>query len=281
VELRRSEQALASYQARPVVCTGVVDDFKGKEFMVTKNPHDATLANHRRIESLLFPLAMFLRVGGLARKDAERIFSAAYRRASSKAREVKVEYIGHPTPYADIMGLWTNDKRFVNSNGRPLPLKATGKRSMATIVREACPTANVDAVLKVLLRYGNIRRAKGGCYELIKPYFRSESTSSIAFEPIVYFLADASTTLRRIIDRAHYSSVPRPFWRKVEAVNLSKAAAQKFATFARERTLTYLEELDDWLAANKTKGMKSTRKRRVGVGVFSIYSDFEIDNPAI
>jgi hypothetical protein len=232
-----------------------------------------TFITRQKAEDLLFPLAMFLGLGGLSMKDAEASFSSAYRRALAKADKIRVEHIGHPTPYADIMGLWTKDKRFLTTVGRPMALPAQGKISVAALVREACPASRLKNVLDVLVRYGNIRRTRTNRYELVKPYFTSDTSKSIAFEPIAYFLSDASITLRRLLSQGVKARKAGHFWRKVETGHLTAGLARRFSAFARERTLTYLEELDDWLDAHKRKSSRARGNRRVGVGVFSIYSD--------
>jgi hypothetical protein len=68
------------------------------------------------------------------------------------------------------------------------------------------------------------------------------------------------------------------FWRKVEATGLSKAAAVEFTEFAATRSLEFLEELDDWLEArrNPTQKHRGHHLRRVGVGLFPIYSNPEV-----
>ena len=62
----------------------------------------------------------------------------------------------------------------------------------------------------------------------------------------------------------------------MESFYVSDAIAKKFAAFARERSFLFLEELDDWLEAHRIAPTDGIRKRRrVGLGLFSIYSDYE------
>jgi hypothetical protein len=120
---------------------------------------------------------------------------------------------------------------------------------------------------------------KDGRLQLTRPFFFTSSEKSMAFEPMAYFLSDASATLSRILKRRHrrhHSRTPELFWRKVESTCVSEAVAKKFTIFTTERCLLFLEELDDWLQAHSPGETNGKRKgRRVGLGLFSIYSDLE------
>jgi hypothetical protein len=230
----------------------------------------------RQAESLLFPLAMFLEIGGLSQKDAESSFASAYKKALIK-RDLKIQHIGHHTRYQDMIWLWTKDKRFVSDTGQPRVLSGNGKNSFATLVREASPVSDPKDVLRIFLKFGNIRRTRSGDYKLVRSYFVSNTPDSIAFEPIAKFVADVSTTATHLLKRKKGLRGPSHFWKRVETTELSDALARKFSSFAKERSQTFLEELDDWLGAHKSDSLrKYKRRRRVGVGVFSVFSDPEI-----
>lgn len=237
---------------------------------------EQALLNRRQAESILSSLAMFLCIGGMNTETAARSFKAAFKRARLKAKNLQVQHIGHPTHFADILTAWTKSQRYLDAMGRPAILPLKGKVSFASLLRESSPQANAKDVLAVFLRYGNVKRARNGKLLLVKPFFVSTTPQRMAFEPIAYFLSDASVTLRRILDHPKMIKGPAHFWRKVENAHLSNPAAKQFIEFAKERTLMYLEELDDWLEAHKSNGTNGkAKRRRVGVGVFSVYSDIE------
>jgi hypothetical protein len=138
------------------------------------------------------------------------------------------------------------------------------------------PSTSARAALAVLLRYRNIRRSKDGRYRLIKPFFYTNNDDATAFEPLAFFLADASATMAEVLKRQQRTLGPERFWRKVESISVSEKIAKQFAAFARERSFIFLEELDDWLEAHRDLSPSvSKRRRRVGLGLFSIYSDYE------
>lgn len=95
----------------------------------------------------------------------------------------------------------------------------------------------------------------------------------MAFEPIVYFLNDATATLAQTLKSTVARTRRDSFWRKVDSTQLSKGDVEGFFDFAKERSLIFLEELDDWLRAHASaKSYSEKRQVRVGLGLFSIYS---------
>jgi len=241
-----------------------------------------TAIDAKKAESVLFPVAAFLNGGGLTKKEAVTIFSSVYDRALKTLHGRSVEYVGHTTLYPEVVARWLRDKRFLDHSGRPRKLQSGGPNGFTALVRAVQSNANPDFVLSILIRCGNVRRIRNGKLELLQPFFRTDGPKILAFEPNAYFLADASVTLGRMLTDDTPARLPQPFWRKVEDADLSDALAKKFSIYARERTLMFLEELDDWLNAHKSNKLRRKRsRRRVGIGVFSIYSNPEIINPKI
>jgi hypothetical protein len=98
----------------------------------------------------------------------------------------------------------------------------------------------------------------------------------MAYEPLAYFLGDASSTLSNILRRSKGWRGPDLFWQKTESARISEATAKRFTAFAKERGFVFLDELDEWLEANSDPSKAAnSRQRRVGLGIFSIYSDRE------
>jgi hypothetical protein len=258
--LRAAESALASADA------------------VRERPVARTRIDHKRAQALLFPIAAFLLAGGLGKKKAQQSFERAIKEAQTFVGGRRIDHIGHPTHYADIVARWAHDKRFVEDNGRPRLLELRGKNSFSSLVHGIGRSLHPESVLTVLTRYGNVRKTKAGRYALVRPFFFTSTDRTMAFEPIAYFLADASSTLSRILKRTKRTRGPELFWRKVESIGLSERAAKSFTAFARDRSLDFLEELDDWLEARRAsesgKGGPGLL-RRVGLGLFSIQSDIE------
>jgi hypothetical protein len=241
-----------------------------------RNRQERTTIDARRASSILFPIAAFLHAGGMTHEAALAAFAAVLRRVSKSSIGRKLEHIGHPTRYTDIVGMWMRSKRFIDKSGRPRPLQIEGRDGFEALVRSVAWQADPVRVLSVLTRYGNVRRTRQGTYELVRPFFYTSNAESIAFEPVVNFLSDVTSILSKILKRSQRWRGPDLFWTKTENARISEANAKRFTAYARERGLVFLDELDDWLEANsdQTKAGREPR-RRVGLGIFSIYSDHE------
>jgi hypothetical protein len=247
-----------------------------EQFMLGTSQRRRTTIDRRRAKSLLYPIAAFLREGGFTRRESLAVLSSAFDELRKGEKNRRMQHIGHPTPYADIIAAWTRNKQYIDSLGRPRVLPLSGPKSFSALVQNVSPRKSARTVLSVLMRYKNVRRLKDGKYSLVKPFFYANSDKTAAFEPIAYFLSDASSTLSEILKRQRRTLQPERFWRKVESIYVSESIARNFAAFARERSFLFLEELDDWLEAHREVPTTRARKRRrVGLGLFSIYSDDE------
>ncbi len=235
-----------------------------------------TTLETKRAKSLLYPVAAFLRQEGFTKDDSLEILFSAFESLEKGKRNLRMEHIGHPTRYADIVAAWTRDREYLDSRGLPRELPLSGPKGFAALVRKVSPFTSVHTALSVLLRYKNIRRLKNGKYRLDKGFFSTTSDKITAFEPTAYFLSDASATLAEFLRRGRRTLRPGPFWRKVETISVSDAVARKFLAYARERSFMFLEELDDWLEAHRDiPATKVRKRRRIGLGLFSICSDYE------
>lgn len=236
-----------------------------------------TIIDAKRAAALLYPLAAFLHAGGMSKKGAIAAFTLVFERVLNAGVGRRMEHIGHPTPYADIVAIWARTKPFLDSRGWPRALPFKGRTGFASLVRSVSREADPKAVLAVLTRYGNVRRLKNGAYTLTRSFFYASGPKTMAYEPVAYFLSDASATLSRILKRSNRWRGPDLFWQKAERARISEATAKRFTAYAKERCLVFLDEMDDWLEAHSDRSRKGSRQqhRRIGLGIFSIYSDRE------
>ena len=242
--------------------------------MRDRNRQGMTTINTRRASALLLPIAAFLHAEGMTTEAALSIFGSALKRVSKSPVGRKMEHIGHPGPYADTVAMWVRNKRFLDKSGGPRALSIEGPAGFAALVKSVARKADPVAVLSVLIRYGNVKRTRYGTYELLRPFFYTSGPKTIAYEPFADFLSDASSTLSKILKRSKRWRGPDLFWLQTENARISETNAKRFTTFAKDRGVVFLEELDDWLEANCDKRKTSHRPlRRVGLGMFSIYTD--------
>lgn len=230
-----------------------------------------TVIDKQRAKYLLHPVAAFLQSGGLTKEESVEMLASAFDAASRKTSSL--EHIGNPFQYAYVVSAWTRRKKYLDASGRPRCLSLSGKAGFSALWREISPASDPRHAIAVLEKYGTVRRMRDGRYRLTKFYFQTGNKSTQAYEPVAYFLADASATLSRMLLGRRNSSQPRPFWRKVYSTALTRAAAKEFTEFARERGLLFLEELDDWLEAHRGSSVRLPKGHMVGVGLFSIYDE--------
>jgi len=222
--------------------------------------------------SLLYPIATFFNSVEMSRSESLAALTAAIADVRGPARK-RLEHIGKPTCYADLIAAWTRDRKFLDARGRPRPLTLSGTNGFAALARSACAGRKPRTLLSVLIRYKNVRRLSNGTYQLVSPFFCATAGSKVAFEPIAYFLNDVTSALTQLLKNSRTSQRPHHFWRTVESAKISTRNARKFGAFARERSLIFLEELDDWLQSHADAPCASaSRQLRVGLGLFSIYS---------
>jgi hypothetical protein len=224
--------------------------------------------------SLLYPVAAFFSSGGMSRAKSLAALASAIDDIRRYEGRRELEHIGTWTCYADVIATWSREHKFLDSQGRPRPLSVSGPNGFTGLVRRAGVHQEPRRMLRVLTRYGNVRRLRDGRVQLLSPLFRAGAGSRMAFEPISCFLNDAASALTHTLKNASTPTNPDLFWRAVESVHISSAkVAAQFIEFAKERSQLFLEELEDWLRAHGRQSTRRSKKRlRVGLGLFSIYS---------
>lgn len=225
-----------------------------------------------RVVALLFPIAAFLNASGISAASAQRSFAHAMRRAIEKQSPRALETTGHDTVYADLISRWRRDKRYLDSRGFPRDLPMRGRDGFVSLVRSVKAPISAQQMLKILLRYGNVRRRSNGTYRLVTPMFSITSSRGMAFEPMSTFLSDVTSTFDQIARWRKGSNEPKLFWRKVETTQVPSHLNKQFIQFVGDRSLTFLEEIDDWLEAHSEPMRPNRRGKRLGLGVFSICS---------
>jgi hypothetical protein len=232
-----------------------------------------TVINGKQAISLLYPIAAFFSSGGMTRAQSLTALGAAFDHIDRPNGRRPLEHIGTSTCYLDLIATWSRERKFLDSRGRPRPLPISGPNGFTALVRSTGTRQDPKELLGVLLRYRNVRRLRDGRVQLVSPLFRASAGSRIAFEPIAHFLSDASSTLTHILKNAAGSTSPALFWRTVKSDHVSRTNAVKFMEFAKERSLLFLDELEDWLQAHGRSKARSRRQHRVGLGLFSIYTN--------
>jgi hypothetical protein len=231
-----------------------------------------SVIDRQKALGLLGPSAAFLRASGFTRAQALNVFASAFDGISLARGRRKVERIGHPL-HADILQAWYRRGRYLDSTGNPRALTLRGVNGFEGLAREVDPRIDPRETLKVLIRYGSVRKTSHGRYRLVRSVLGAATRRTVAFEPTASFLSYANDALSRSLSGAHRKG--GPFWYRVEGFCGDAGTERRFRAFARDRGLLFLEELDDWLEAHNERErtrVQKRRRRRVGVGLFSFQS---------
>jgi hypothetical protein len=228
---------------------------------------------------VLEPILRFMQQSGISEKDAIDAFSRAWSRAAKdRTSKVRLTELANPQPYVDAVTRWARDPAYLNTEGLPRDLPVRGKRGFAALLKASNCEEPVQRVVETLRTYGNIQVLASGKVRLRTPFLHVRAGRNLAFEPNIQFLVDAARNVRASLrdspTRGNGGSKVKPFWRAVEAQHLSKRAHAAFLAYVRQCSLTFLQDIDDWLVENGGHGARNPVPRhRVGLGLFTIGLD--------
>lgn len=199
---------------------------------------------------------------------------SAWRNPSrNRGRKVALTSLVDAQPYVDLIALWTRHSNYLDDEGLPRALPLAGRNGFGSLVKRANVGSSSKTALATLLDYGNVETI-GQRVVLTKPFFHIRSQESLAFEPSVRFLLDAASNVKSSLDRAPRKSRTRaePFWRSVVSSSLPKGRRADFLAFVKASSLSFLQDIDDWLSQNADASAIRRDNVRVGLGLFTVDS---------
>lgn len=227
-------------------------------------------------ERLLAPVLRFLQQAGISEKDAQAAFKSAWKSSSrdQQGASVSLTNLADPQPFVDLIGVWTRNSEYLDRQGMPRELSIGGRLGFASLLRRANVNLSTKSALAVLLDYGNVERA-GKRVKLIKPFFHIRSRDSLAFEPSVRFLLDAAGNVSDSLSRREgpRGEEDDHFWRTVDTKELPRAKRRAYLEFVKASSLSFLQDIDDWLSENACVPRSRAKRVRVGLGLFTLGSD--------
>jgi hypothetical protein len=125
------------------------------------------------------------------------------------------------------------------------------------------------------MRFGTVKKMSPNRYRLVRRSINFAIPNYVPFEPNFQFLVDAARA--STWGSAMTRKLPRLFWQNVASSNVPDRHTAAFLRFARDRGLTFMHEINDWLEAHEEtprsnakvgKALKGTR--RLGVGLFGV-----------
>lgn len=222
-------------------------------------------------ESLLHPVIGFLMASGMSPENIAKTVGDSVSRVKEQGGKTSVNSMKQIDTYRDIVSRWTTRAEFVDKEGAPRELSVGGKFGFKSLVLSVSPATDVEKAIQDLQRYGNIRRQKSGKLKLLKKFLHVTSSKTLAYEPHFSFLSQACDTTGSLLRKKQPEKALRNFWRTAEVVDLPATDLPEFLRFAKERSLTFLQELDEWLRAHSQAKKKGISSVRAGLGLFSFH----------
>lgn len=227
------------------------------------------------VSDLLIPIAEFLHRSGLSHAQLLTEWRSAIKHCSGPKKGVKVVHIGFDELGVTVVSRWLRDPEYLNHVGRPDDLPIRGRRSFSSLLKSCRIERPASSVLSSLMRFGTVKKISPNRYRLVRRSINFAIPNYLPFEPNFQFLVDAARA--STWGSAIAPKLPRLFWQNVASSNVPNRYNADFLRFARDRGLTFMHEINDWLEAHEEtpgsnakpgKALKGTR--RLGVGLFGV-----------
>jgi hypothetical protein len=198
---------------------------------------------------------------GIPRKEVRRL-----RQLSDDLHEnPRVQF----SPLSDVLHRWFTDERYLDSTGRPRPLKfAAGRTSFAQLVKECAGDVPIGAFKVELIRCGAVVEDTTGRLAPIRRYVVRERANEKTISALVFGLRSLASTAAFNIDKADEAGRIERF---VESDPMTDEEISKLRSALRKRIADFSEEVDDFFSSSRRRGDSPTR--RVGVGIYYYEDD--------
>jgi hypothetical protein len=229
-------------------------------------------ATPAEVLQLISPIVEFLRRSGASETELEQAFSTSLARVRRLSQRFEVKRMGDYYSLSYITHHWRSHPDYANLAGKPIQLSLIGKKSVSALVQLAGIKERPSDVLRLMIRLGNVKKARNGKYALLKRYTNYKTPAVLPFEPNHQFLSDAIAAATRGMGGVGSSS--SLYWINDHLKRIPAKHVSPFLNFLRVRSTAYVEEIGEWLqqVALPDDGGPRPRKQtyRLGVGVFPI-----------
>lgn len=175
---------------------------------------------------------------------------------------------------SQVLTGWHVDSEFTDAEGRPKVLAATGTTgSLSSLLRRYAGDLPHGAIRKEMLQRALIEERSEGNYRVLKRDYVYSDLDPEIITRMAVALHDHASTLTHNLDEKRQSA-PR-FEAIADNAYIKPSTYKAFHKLVEERGLSFLEEMDGWLAENEveTTTDSSPRTIRLGVGVYLIYDE--------
>jgi hypothetical protein len=200
---------------------------------------------------------------GLARREVRRERLVT----ETKAPQAE-EALNHASR---VLSGWHLDADFLDANGRPLELAATGEgASFAALLKRYAGDIPTTALVKELLKSRSIERLANGTYRVLRRYYMPRPMDGRSVERAGSVLADVVATVEHNLQRK--PDEPSRFEGRAQNRHIDPRHLPAFRAFLEREGQGLLERMDDWLATHEVAAdaAPDAPRLRLGVGVYAI-----------
>jgi len=177
------------------------------------------------------------------------------------------------TTLAQISALlagWHTDVSFTGPYGLPLelPYEGNGRPSFVNLVRQYCPDAHPEYLLRKLLAVGAVRQSEDGWLTVLTRTYLPSADAPDSVERI-------GRTVQRLVDTVDFNrQQPDPETRRFERTVLADYGLKEedlpaLSAFVETRGQRLLEEVDNWLSGReKPDPDRGDRAVHTGLGIY-------------
>lgn len=198
---------------------------------------------------------------GLTRKDVKRL------------RESTIDKVPTNDFYAidasEILAFWHRDERFLDAKSRPKPLSlGPGPGTFTDLVESATGDSSALQYLSHLSKVGSVAVAQDGLISLVR---RELIIAEDLPRLIGIALGPLASTIAYNLGKEPDDGLCQ---RSVYSARIDPKHVDMFRRIARDRIISFVEELDDYLTGFESDGSKSFQNRegrdllRIGVGAY-------------
>jgi len=200
---------------------------------------------------------------GIDRRDVRKL-----RRADSEGSPPAAGFMSKPT---QVLDGWFHDPQFTrDGEPRELPI-ADGANSFAELVRRYAPGIPPIAMIKELRAAGAIEELPGDRLRALKRIYIPRELSENQIRLWGSVLEDVGRTLEHNLMRK--AATPARFERRALNLRVDPRTRREFEAFLAAQGQSFLERVDDWLAAHQIDPAGAAQGIRVGVGVYEILDE--------
>lgn len=241
------------------------------------SPVDREPAAHPQVNDLFSPICAFLLRSGMTKAQLLTEWRTAVLQASAAKPRLPVVRIGFEDLASSIISRWLRDPTYLNRVGRPDDLPLRGKRSITSLLKAGHVRIPPNKVLSLLIELGTVKKVAPSRYRLVRRSMSYIIPEYLPFEPNFQFLVDAARACTW--GSGDSSRTPRLYWLNAASTRVKNRHATEFLRFSKERGLSFIHEINDWLEAHESRAdqapsnaKRSEKTTRLGMSLFGICS---------